>query len=177
MLKNRRDGFMGGDLLFRARFLFFRAGFDVMIGKRHVCCGSCGFSFIAFSNKASLIFNLTNLNVNKLVCSIKPCYKLLRFASEIWRNAETPYLCTVFFIVLDLRLIEDWLSGIDSLFLYLSLSLQNHPDSDDMSDASSQAEQVENGMHVGFSQRIEYCACDVGDSSSHQPPESGRGVY
>ena len=37
--------------------------------------------------------------------------------SEIWRNQEKPYLCNVFFIVLDLRLTKDWLSGIDSLFL------------------------------------------------------------
>ena len=36
---------------------------------------------------------------------------------EIWRNQEKPYLCNVFFIVLDLRLTKDWLSGIDSLFL------------------------------------------------------------
>ena len=39
--------------------------------------------------------------------------------SEIWRNQEKPYLCNVFFIVLDLRLTKDWLSGIDSLFLCL----------------------------------------------------------
>ena len=44
------------------------------------------------------------LNVNKSVTSIKPCYKMLRFAPEIWRYAESPYLCSVFFIVLDLRL-------------------------------------------------------------------------
>jgi len=36
--------------------------------------------------------------------------------SEIWRNQEKPYLCNVLFIVLDLRLTKDWLSGIDSLF-------------------------------------------------------------
>ena len=42
--------------------------------------------------------------------------------SEIWRNQEKPYLCNVFFIVLDLRLTKDWLSGIDSLFLCLHFS-------------------------------------------------------
>ena len=57
------------------------------------------------------------LNVNESATSIKPCYKMLRFAPEIWRYAESPYLCGVFFIVLDLRLTKDWLSGIDSLFL------------------------------------------------------------
>ena len=36
---------------------------------------------------------------------------------KIWRCPKSPYLCTVFFIVLDLRLTKDWLSGIDSLFL------------------------------------------------------------
>ena len=57
------------------------------------------------------------LNVNGLVVSIKPCYKCLRLVLEIWRYPESPYLCNVFFIVLDLRLTKDWLSGIDSLFL------------------------------------------------------------
>ena len=44
------------------------------------------------------------LNVNESATSIKPCYKMLRFAPEIWIYAESPYLCSVFFIVLDLRL-------------------------------------------------------------------------
>ena len=44
------------------------------------------------------------LNVNESATSIKPCYKMLRFAPEIWRYAESPYLCGVFFIVLDLML-------------------------------------------------------------------------
>ena len=44
------------------------------------------------------------LNVNESATSIKPCYKMLRFAPEIWRYAESPYICNVFFIVLDLRL-------------------------------------------------------------------------
>ena len=57
------------------------------------------------------------LNVNESAAFIKPCYKMLRSAPEIWRYAESPYLCSVFFIVLDLRLTKDWLSGIDSLFL------------------------------------------------------------
>ncbi len=42
---------------------------------------------------------------------------------KIWRNQEKPYLCNVFFIVLDLRLTKDWLSGIDSLFLCYSPSI------------------------------------------------------
>ena len=61
------------------------------------------------------------LNVNESAAFIKPCYKMLRSAPEIWRYAESPYLCSVFFIVLDLRLTKDWLSGIDSLFLCLFL--------------------------------------------------------
>ena len=35
---------------------------------------------------------------------------------------EVRTLCNVFFIVLDLRLTKDWLSGIDSLFLCLHFS-------------------------------------------------------
>jgi hypothetical protein len=51
------------------------------------------------------------------------------FALKIWRYAESPYLCNVFFIVLDLRLTKDWLSGIDSLFLCLFLHKlrRSHP--------------------------------------------------
>ena len=64
-----------------------------------------------------LIFNLITLIVNKHVISIKPCYKEPHFAPKIWRQPKSPYLCSVFFIVLDLRLTKDWLSGIDSLFL------------------------------------------------------------
>ncbi|CDA84071.1 uncharacterized protein BN772_02515 [Bacteroides sp. CAG:754] len=62
------------------------------------------------------------LNVNESIAFIKPCYKMSRFASKIWRYAESTYLCNVFFIVLDLRLTKDWLSGIDSLFLCPLLS-------------------------------------------------------
>ena len=57
------------------------------------------------------------LNVNETITFIKPCYKMRCFTPKIWRYAESPYLCNVFFIVLDLRLTKDWLSGIDSLFL------------------------------------------------------------
>ena len=44
------------------------------------------------------------LNVNETVTSIKPCYKIRYLSLKIWRYAESPYLCNVFFIVLDLRL-------------------------------------------------------------------------
>ena len=44
------------------------------------------------------------LIVNGYLYSIKPCYKMPYFALKIWRYAESPYLCNVFFIVLDLRL-------------------------------------------------------------------------
>jgi len=42
--------------------------------------------------------------VNNLIESIKPCYKTSRYVLKIWRYPESPYLCNVFFIVLDLRL-------------------------------------------------------------------------
>ena len=44
------------------------------------------------------------LNVNEYHISIKPCYKIASILLKIWRYAESPYLCNVFFIVLDLRL-------------------------------------------------------------------------
>ena len=44
------------------------------------------------------------LNVNETITFIKPCYKMRCFTPKIWRYAESPYLCNVFFIVLDLRL-------------------------------------------------------------------------
>ena len=42
---------------------------------------------------------------------------MLRFAPEIWRYAESPYLCGVFFIVLDLRLTKGWSKAL-LLFLW-----------------------------------------------------------
>ena len=56
------------------------------------------------------------LNVNETITFIKPCYKMRCFTPKIWRYAESPYLCNVFFIV------KDWLSGIDSLFLCFLVS-------------------------------------------------------
>ena len=69
------------------------------------------------------------LNVNETVTSIKPCYKIRYLSLKIWRYAESPYLCNVFFIVLDLRLTKDWLSGIDSLFLcsFPSKTIASYP--------------------------------------------------
>ena len=69
------------------------------------------------------------LNVNEFAISIKPCYKTHCFFRKIWRYAESPYLCNVFFIVLDLRLTKDWLSGIDSLFLcsFPSKNIASYP--------------------------------------------------
>ena len=40
------------------------------------------------------------LNVNETVTSIKPCYKIRYLSLKIWRYAESPYLCNVFFIVI-----------------------------------------------------------------------------
>ncbi len=47
---------------------------------------------------------------------------MARYSAKTCNYKLSPYLCTVFFIVLDLRLTKDWLSGIDSLFLCLQLS-------------------------------------------------------
>ena len=64
------------------------------------------------------------LNVNGLVVSIKPCYKMLRFAPEIWRYAESPYLCSVFFIVLDLRLTKVGARRCSFFYVYIFLILK-----------------------------------------------------
>ena len=47
----------------------------------------------------------------------KACYKTVKYRLKTCYYKQSPYLCSVFFIVLDLRLTKDWLSGIDSLFL------------------------------------------------------------
>ena len=44
------------------------------------------------------------LNVNEFIAFIKPCYKMPYIVLKIWKYAESPYICNVFFIVLDLRL-------------------------------------------------------------------------
>ena len=64
------------------------------------------------------------LNVNETVTSIKPCYKIRYLSLKIWRYAESPYLCNVFFIVLDLRLTKDWLSGKIAFFILSLLAPQ-----------------------------------------------------
>ena len=57
------------------------------------------------------------LNVNETIDSIKPCYKIRCFGLKIWRKPKSPYLCTVFFIVLDLRLTKGWSKAL-LLFLW-----------------------------------------------------------
>ena len=55
--------------------------------------------------------------VNTALILLNHVIRYAALASKFGENS--PYLCTVFFIVLDLRLTKDWLSGIDSLFLCL----------------------------------------------------------
>ena len=43
------------------------------------------------------------------------------FIATSCTNEEKHYLCIVFFMVLDLRLMEDWLSG-DNLLFYIDIS-------------------------------------------------------
>ena len=78
----------------------------------------CSFSF----------FCINNAKRKKIDTSFKPCYKSLHLRPIIWNPIKKPYLCNVFFIVLDLRLTKDWLSGIDSLFLcpYASIKKMLH---------------------------------------------------
>ena len=63
------------------------------------------------------------LNVNETITFIKPCYKMRCFTPKIWRYAESPYLCNVFFIVLDLRLTKRLAVWEDSLFFMSTYDL------------------------------------------------------
>ena len=56
----------------------------------------------------------------------KPCYNKRFFISKIWNYLKNTYLCIVFFIVLDLRLTKDWLSGKIAFFIF---SLPSPPNS------------------------------------------------
>lgn len=60
------------------------------------------------------------LNVNETVTSIKPCYKIRYLSLKIWRYAESPYLCNVFFIVLDLRLTKVGARRCSFFYVYTS---------------------------------------------------------
>ncbi len=57
--------------------------------------------------------------VNTALILLNHVIRCAALAGKFGDNRKSPYLCTVFFIVLDLRLTKDWLSGIDSLFLCL----------------------------------------------------------
>ena len=53
--------------------------------------------------------------------SIKPCYKSSSQARNFWRKRGSAYLCTVFFIVLDLRLTKGKMAVCeDGLFYWLA---------------------------------------------------------
>ena len=57
--------------------------------------------------------------VNTALILLNHVIRYAALASKFGENRKVRILCTVFFIVLDLRLTKDWLSGIDSLFLCL----------------------------------------------------------
>ena len=65
------------------------------------------------------------LNVNETVTSIKPCYKIRYLSLKIWRYAESPYLCNVFFIVLDLRLTKVGARRCSFFYVYTSQKSYN----------------------------------------------------
>ncbi|CCZ47150.1 uncharacterized protein BN750_01531 [Bacteroides sp. CAG:661] len=50
---------------------------------------------------------------------LKTCYNTLVFGAFFWKFQGNAYLCNVFFIVLDLRLTKDWLSGKIAFFFAL----------------------------------------------------------
>ena len=47
----------------------------------------------------------------------KACYKTAKYRLKTCYYKQSPYLCSVFFIVLDLRLTKDWLSGKIAFFI------------------------------------------------------------
>ena len=49
----------------------------------------------------------------------KACYKTAKYRLKTCYYKQSPYLCSVFFIVLDLRLTKDWLSGKIAFFYAL----------------------------------------------------------
>ena len=56
----------------------------------------------------------------------KACYKTAKYRLKTCYYKQSPYLCNVFFIVLDLRLTKDWLSGKIAFFIF---SLPSPPNS------------------------------------------------
>ena len=69
-------------------------------------------------------------DVNGSRAFIKICCKTYFFAGIICRYRKSPYLCNVFFMVLDLRLTKVGLSGALFLCPYASYSLQNLQNND-----------------------------------------------
>ncbi len=65
------------------------------------------------------------LNLNITIPNIKSCYKTYFYCKNIWRCHQKPYLCSVFFIVLDLRLTKVGVRR-DSFFLPIAQNLQSN---------------------------------------------------
>ena len=62
------------------------------------------------------------LSVNNGIFLLNHVINKDRYELKFGEFGGVRYICNVFFIVLDLRLTKDWLSGIDSLFLCLHFS-------------------------------------------------------
>ena len=52
----------------------------------------------------------------------KTCYKTYFFVKIFGGNEKKQYLCTVFFMVLDLRLSKDWVVGMTILLFFILLT-------------------------------------------------------
>ncbi len=80
--------------------------------------------FISVEQKSNQFHSFNLLFVKKKVHFAKPCYNKLFFFLRIWIHLRNSYICTVFFIVLDLRLTKDWLSGKIAFFILSLLAPQ-----------------------------------------------------
>ena len=70
-------------------------------------------------NKKSNQFHSFNLLfVKKKVHLLNHVITSFFFFLRIWTHLRNSYICTVFFIVLDLRLTKDWLSGKIAFLFY-----------------------------------------------------------
>ena len=82
-----------------------------------------------FNAKVQLVFVLRQdmkKEVKKRVPSLKWCYKCVVFAHGTCYFQKSAYLCTVFFIVLDLRLTKVGVQRYSFFFLYLCILQTNH---------------------------------------------------
>ena len=78
--------------------------------------------FISVEQKSNQFHSFNLLFVKKKVHLLNHVITSFFFFLRIWTHLRNSYICTVFFIVLDLRLTKDWLVWEDSLFYFILVS-------------------------------------------------------